>query len=257
MMAWPTKKRRRTRPRSPRRPPPRTRAPWPRAPPAGGGRPPSVARMDPDPYSALMSSTPSTPMASCPKRSPVRLTLVGSNSAPVDEAGVAPARGLAGGGEDADAEAEHHRGEHAPCGGADACGSSSTPSAGRPEAVVPGRERPGAGRRSRPSVPDLPWRRPGAVLGPELDASWVSSMNASSSEAAWGANSCRAMPSPAARSPIAAAASPVDDEGAVRLGWTRGPGPAMAAAAARASACVPGPKPASSGPRTRPPAGRR
>ena len=39
-----------------------------------------VARMLPDPYSALTVSPPSTPMASWPKSKPVRLTLVGSNS---------------------------------------------------------------------------------------------------------------------------------------------------------------------------------
>src|SRR5580658_9590187 len=40
-----------------------------------------LARMLPDPYSALMVSPPKTPMASCPNRRPVRLMLVGSNSA--------------------------------------------------------------------------------------------------------------------------------------------------------------------------------
>jgi hypothetical protein len=41
----------------------------------------SVARIVPEPYSPLITSTPSTPMVSCPKNTPIRLVAVGSKPA--------------------------------------------------------------------------------------------------------------------------------------------------------------------------------
>ena len=38
----------------------------------------NVARMVPELYSALMASTPSTPMVNCPTKTPIRLVLIGS-----------------------------------------------------------------------------------------------------------------------------------------------------------------------------------
>ena len=62
-------------------PAPRTRPPWRRAAPAGAARLPATARMAPAPYSALTVSTPKHAHGELAEIEPVRLMLVGSNSA--------------------------------------------------------------------------------------------------------------------------------------------------------------------------------